>query len=151
MTSTEHKQPDSDWQECPTGEVGQLVSRLRTRRRRQTLTQAAVGVTGLCLLVVAGFFAIPSATVTEGEPSYGGITCSEVRRQAVAYVSGTLDQLIAEKIKSHLDECGSCRRRIEQMPATAFLPDRSPQMIAERNQPPVDSHLGELVAFSTRQ
>jgi len=109
----DHKS-DSGWQECPPGEVSQLVGRLRARRQRQTLRQVALGVAGLCLVLIAGNSLVHRVLSPAG-PNFGGITCSEVTRNAEAYVAGNLDAELVRRIDSHLDSCLYCRSIIERM------------------------------------
>ncbi len=109
----EHKS-DSEWQACPSGEVAELVGRLRARRRHETFRQVALGTAALCLVLIAG-----SALIHRGfkpaDPNFGGITCTEVAEHAEAYVAGTLDADLTQRIDMHLSRCPFCRDLIDQM------------------------------------
>ena len=106
---------NNGWQQCPPGEVTELVGRLRARRRHQTFRQVALGTAALCLVLIAGTSLVHRVTNHPAEPSSGSITCADVTKHAEAYAAGTLDEEMVRRIDSHLGECSFCRDLIQRM------------------------------------
>ena len=142
-------QPDPNsekWNSCPPGQLNQLADRLQaTRRTRSMLRQLQVvaGAATVLLVSILIFNRLP-----EQQPSFGGIPCSEVLRQADGFVAGELDSAIVQTIENHLEHCAACRKRIAAMqnPNTSkFFPQRkSAGTTASRNDK------SETVVIATR-
>jgi hypothetical protein len=140
MTREADQQSISDWHECPRGEVGRLVARLKSRRRREVVTQAVVAGTALSVIVIVGGFVIPSMLTTP-EPSFGGVTCSALRAHAEDYLAGTLDEETRQSIDRHLSICYSCREYLRSLhpgAAHAGLAAGSGYVVGRVNIPPAE-------------
>lgn len=102
---------DEGWTDCPAGEIGHLVDELRNHHRRatrrQSLKQAATGVSALAILILTGVYAVPHFALNQ--PEYGGIACVDVLRQADEYIAGRLEGGTAARIDVHLNACEQCR------------------------------------------
>jgi hypothetical protein len=91
-----------------------LVTRLKSRRRREVITQTVVAGTALSVILIVGGFIIPSMLMTP-EPNFGGVTCSKLRAHAEAYLAGTLDEETKQGIDQHLSLCFSCREYLRSL------------------------------------
>jgi len=107
----------SDWQQCRPGELGRVASSLRARHsRRQAFTafgKAAVAVS-LIMVAVAGVQYLQRQP-GGGDMHFGGISCTDVRKQAGEYMAGSLPVDISDKIAAHLTQCPMCRELMEKM------------------------------------
>ncbi len=103
------KSPDPDWTACPPGEIARLAGRLRRRSRRRLFLRAgaiaaAAGVAAAGVWVLRlGFDPKP-----EPEPNFGGITCTEARKLAEAYVKNELPPASRERVRQHISQCPHC-------------------------------------------
>ncbi len=107
------QQHDDAWDACPRGEVSQLVQGLHAQRKQQSIVRAATIAACLLLIGVVGLFALPNSEPRQ--PNYGGIVCSKVVQHARAFIDGSLDAEIADRIRVHLGECKGCRDKINGM------------------------------------
>jgi hypothetical protein len=134
---TKASSQDEQWQGCQTGEVSELVDRLRVRRRQRHVRQVSVGVVSIAILLLAGVYAIPHFRLVE--PSFGGIVCSEVQSLADEYIAGRLDGGTTERVDTHLEACDHCREFIANLRQSAashrVLPD-APSALAGAAGPP---------------
>ncbi len=64
-----------------------------------------------------GFWALRPRGMSE--PNFGGITCTEVRSNAMAMMAGTLPADLLQKIQTHLSQCVECQTMLEKMKADA--------------------------------
>lgn len=107
---TNHHSHD-DWRACRDGELGQLVGRLKQRRRRAQ--RRDLGVAGLLLLVVFLSGSLLLGLWQSANSVHAGIACSDVVQQADAYLAGELDAETTERIRQHLAECHYCQEKVE--------------------------------------
>lgn len=110
---------DNSWQDCPEGEIGDLVGQLNRKDRNQKILRIASGSTvGLCLFLGVAFFLNSSNRIQNpndpSEPNFGGITCSSVLESLVAYQSGSLNRDTSSQIDKHLKSCPHCRKVYEE-------------------------------------
>jgi anti-sigma factor RsiW len=110
----------SAWHECRPGEVGQLVDRLRTRRRRHAIARQAAVLTALCLAIGGGAF-LWSTRATHP----GGVTCDQVVANTAAFIHSELDRATMGKIERHLADCPHCRKYVERARREAAPPGSS--------------------------
>ena len=111
-------QKHDDWQDCPAGEIIQMVGRLnaaqqsiRTRKLYQT---AVVGV----LFVACGIVGV-GTLVNWSSSHYGGITCVECGEHLAAYHDfksqlGDMESALATSMTTHLENCTYCRNVFEK-------------------------------------
>lgn len=105
------------WIPCPRGSLGEFARREKTRQRRRFLVKASGVATVLALGGGVGFWALRPRGMAE--PNFGGVTCSEVRGNAMAMMSGTLPDDLVQKIQVHLSQCPDCQAFLEKMKADA--------------------------------
>jgi hypothetical protein len=115
--------PDHDaWQPCPSGEIGRMVGQLHTQRQRHQLKQFGGGVAALVL--VAAVVMAGRGLRTRQSPSgpiHGGIACSQVMPLLQAYRDDTLAPEVAERVRTHLEQCPNCGLKYRQMYAHATV------------------------------
>jgi hypothetical protein len=121
-------QPEGDWLPCPQGEVGQLVGRLRTRKRNlqiRRVTQLSLVATGVFAVAVSWFAFAPAPAPAKPAPiqaqTVASITCGEVRQRATEFVNGRVDGEMKARIEKHLHKCGSCAKFVKEHRPTAIL------------------------------
>ncbi len=95
------------WEDCCQGELGQMVDRMRTVRRRRFLSQASVAALTLAV-TGAGISFAGYRWWLSGDYRYGGIACSEVMRLLPKYHAGELDAQLSRQIAIHLEQCPDC-------------------------------------------
>jgi hypothetical protein len=110
MTNSQH---DSTWRPCPPGTLRSFAQGERSRSRRRTLTTLGSGIAAIVLMVLIGTWAFNQGGV--GEPSFGGITCTEVRSHAKEFMSGSLDAETSQQIRVHLQQCAPCQKLLGDM------------------------------------
>ncbi len=98
---------DSSWDSCPRGTLKQLGRRARSQRRQWRAFRVTAAAVAIFLVVGYSYRALAPHL---HEPSYGGITCTQVAQRMPAYREGTLDRELVVKIETHLDQCPDCRR-----------------------------------------
>ena len=134
----------STWEQCPAGEIGGMVRRIKGRRRKVLTLQLAGGaVFGMLIgLTCVTYFSKP-----DDEYKFGAITCAEVRENAEAYIAGRLDADLRARIKAHLQECPACRPRFRkttnEQTVRVTLPGRvvSAFAVSDDNRCPHDGHV----------
>ena len=120
MSSENPKQSDS-WQDCPQGEVGNLVSSLCRQKRNQRIVRGTAVIGFAVMLIAVGFtlshfMSQPTDPLLQGKgPRYAGICCEKVQLYGKEYLAGTLDTKISHHIDGHLEECKHCRTKFEKM------------------------------------
>jgi hypothetical protein len=101
--------PDPEvWQDCPPGQLAEMVGRIRFKERRRFLRQAAQGASALLVLGVGGAAAAQWIRA-DRPPRYGGLACSEVMQLMPDYRSHRLGEALAAKVAIHLEKCPHCR------------------------------------------
>lgn len=113
MISETPEQNDQQWQPCPAGEVAGLVKNLRQRRRSRRLQTMSVAVCGLAVAGLIGLYAVPHPLLVE--PSFGGVSCSEVKELADEYIAGRLDSETRAHIDEHLRACDRCQQLVTEL------------------------------------
>lgn len=119
-----------DWRPCPQGELGQLVGRLRSRRRNvqvRRLTQVSLAAGGVFAVAVAWFALSPNAPgpvapnpIIQAQP-VASISCGEVKKRTMDFVAGKVDDETKARIEKHLGKCGSCAKYVHEHRPTAGL------------------------------
>ena len=111
-------QPQNEqWQDCPAGELNQMVGRLNARQRQQRRKQIFTTAAACVLLVASGVF-VAGTALDPGGPRYGGITCDECKGHFVAFYEyksndGPFGEKLAASMKTHLEQCQPCRSLFE--------------------------------------
>ncbi len=114
-----HQETMSDWDDCPQGELSQMVRKLgasQTRARNRKLFQT--GVVSM-VLVACGVVVVGSMTGSNSM-SLGGITCSECVSSFAEYhahVTGVKpleDSKLATSLATHLAHCQMCQSRFNE-------------------------------------
>jgi len=102
-----------DWQTCPPGTLSEFAGKQKHLERRRFLMKTGGIASGLLLAAGVGFYTYRQNSRNEYE--FGGITCTEVRKNAPLLMAGTLDESIIRKIDIHLSKCPNCPEYMEQM------------------------------------
>lgn len=103
------------WMPCPRGSLGQFARREQTRQRRRFLVKASSVAAVVVLGGGVGFWAFgPRGS---SEPNFGGVTCTEVRTNAMAMMAGTLPADLMQRIQTHLSQCPDCQEFLKKMKA----------------------------------
>lgn len=102
---------------CPRGSLGKFARREQSRQRRRFLVKASSMAAVVALGSGVGFWTLRPRGMSE--PNFGGITCTEVRSNAMEMMAGTLPNDLMRKIQTHLSECGACQAFLEKMKADA--------------------------------
>lgn len=111
----EAKKPRGGWESCPLGTFGHLAGKLQGRIRRRVFLKSAV-VAVSALAVTGGVGALVwLQTRPPGEPTFAGLTCTQVINNAQSFACGELSQDMQEKMRSHLALCQNCRTRFQAM------------------------------------
>ena len=107
-----HEQSDDLWDACPPGVLRHQATAVR---RARAVRRALIvgGVAGLLMMVVwAGMPEEPEIRFQFGDKNYGGILCSQLRKELPGYRAGNLDQSMKVKIDEHLRMCPTCRNLV---------------------------------------
>jgi hypothetical protein len=123
--SNDPQQPGTpDWDECPPGEIGDLVGRLRGKRRQERVQAFGLAGAAAALLIAAGLVAMNrSAQTPAGEGILAaGIWCSEFLDQSDEYMAGQLDAARVQQMEGHLAECEHCRQKLREMQDSELPP-----------------------------
>ena len=102
----------AEWNECPAGSLSALSGRLRGRNRRRRFLQVAGAVS---LSVLAGGAVGVALLLRPKEHEFGGITCSEVTRNAGAFTRGEVQEPLLGKMRVHIAQCPMCGPRMRDM------------------------------------
>jgi len=126
--NNENTSPDP-WEACPPGQLNALARRLRTRRRQRTLQPLAVVATAAVVMFVVGWYAIDAS-----QPRYGGITCTDARSHAAAFLAKTLDSALTKSVNAHLHDCPHCQKYFEalQKSGAGEVPGTTPGQFPRR-------------------
>jgi hypothetical protein len=79
----------------------------------------ASGVSAVLLLVGSVAY-LNWGPVRPAEPNFGGITCTEVRANAMQYMAGNLEADLTQRISVHLEQCPDCQRFWKEMAGKAM-------------------------------
>lgn len=112
----QHVEPE--WQLCPAGTLKQAAREQRVRSRRRILFQT--GGAAAAALFAGWLGGTIVDRLASREPSFGGITCSNVRARVGDYMAGTLDQETSERIRIHLDQCEGCQAFMREMQSASL-------------------------------
>jgi hypothetical protein len=111
-------QTTNQWQPCPKGTLAKFASR-HARKSRNRRWAAGIGIAAMAFLCVWVFNpSQPSRPL--GEPSYGGITCSQVRQNLPAYKSESVDDSTRSRIDEHLRQCTICQQLVADSKPRSF-------------------------------
>ena len=96
-----------DWSPCQKGELNSLFRGMRNASPRSPRGKQLANVAGMLLVLLV----IASVTRTYMTKTNGplAISCAEVMKNLDRYVSGEIDQQLADRIRLHLKECDHCR------------------------------------------
>ena len=121
-----------DWNDCSSGEVSQMVNRLRAGHRRHQILQTTSAAVIVTIVLASGYFIKQVVLPSESGQVVAGIYCHEVRQLGKGYVAEELDENKSAQIKNHLADCESCRRFIENMMKNSQQPDAGADRNADR-------------------
>ncbi|MGE3805890.1 MAG: zf-HC2 domain-containing protein [Gemmataceae bacterium] len=111
----DEQSPGAPWSPCPPGELGRLGWRLHNRRRRRQFLRATAGVAGAALTAGVFWFFRDQLGGVGGEPTYAGLTCSEVRQLAPAMMMKKLPAEKVQQIEEHVALCTNCQQLFKKM------------------------------------
>lgn len=101
------------WQDVPDGKIGALTARLRKQERRPIAVRIAAPS---LLFLLSGLLAvqITHASYIEQERNnrIGGVSCSDVVRQADNYIIGKITGSLRTDIGFHLSNCPNCSKQV---------------------------------------
>jgi hypothetical protein len=110
---SEHSTINGGWQDVPDGKIGALSARLRKQERRPVAVRI---VAPTLLFLLSGVLAvqITHASYIEQERNnrIGGISCSDVVRQADNYIIGKITGSLRTDIGFHLSNCPNCSKQV---------------------------------------
>jgi Putative zinc-finger len=105
---TNQDQNYDQWQPVPKGTLAKYAS----RNARKSSYRRLAAVIGMAAMVLLGIYVFIPSQLGPNEPNYGGITCSQVRRNLSAYKSASLDASIRNRIDEHLRRCSICQQLV---------------------------------------
>jgi len=119
------EQEKSQWVPCSPGLLHEVA--MAPLARRRALLKLIAGGTGLA--AIGGGTAIgllASKSKKPGANPLGGIACLSVYDQMPKYLNGTLEELLAEQVTSHLMVCIKCRQMYKKMCSASESRPRKP-------------------------
>lgn len=111
--------PESQWAPCPPGILRKAILSSQARRRRNFLALIAGGTVmgaiggGATIGVLLSKY--ESGSNKPGGNPLGGMACISVYNKLPEYLTGDLDDKLAEQITSHLMDCLKCRQAYKKM------------------------------------
>lgn len=102
------------WEPCQSGQLRQVVRRLKIQRRNRTVAKSG-GLTVLLLVLLLGGGVLYQQSLAPCDHHEGGITCSETKSMLPDYIAGKLDHELALKVKAHLAHCPDCGPLYQKM------------------------------------
>lgn len=97
-------EPVRPWSPCPAGELARLGRKQRGRKQRRLfLRRMAAGSVVAATGGGLAWWLHPFA-----EPTFGGLTCSEIHQLAEGYAKNKLDESLHERVRQHLVLCPRC-------------------------------------------
>ncbi len=112
-----NEQRSDGWVECSAGELQNLVCELRAQRHRRVSRRALGAVTGIALVVLAGFVVQRVSDSAPYQPDH--FACHDVQPLLADFVSGNIDSDLALRIRHHLENCPHCETIYERLLALA--------------------------------
>lgn len=125
---------DAEWKPCPAGTLPRFAKQQRSRVFRRQLLQTG-GVASVAFLV-GGVSYLQFFRSTPGpiaEPNYGGVTCTEVRKNAREYLVGSLAEKRMWQFQKHLEECANCQAAFREMSTAMTSATGGSSMEVEQN------------------
>ncbi len=104
------REPEA-WQECPPGELKQMVGRIRLERRRDFVRTLAKGTAAVVVLGAGGLV----ASQWMHTPTHGKLACSKVTELMPDYKARRLDSDLMERVATHLANCSKCNAHYQEM------------------------------------
>ena len=120
MNENTNAQCLEDWEPCESGELRQMVWRVKTERRNREIIKVGGAFVVLLLCAFAATL-IWQQMNASGKYDYGGISCKEVKSHLEAFKEGKIhDQQLVDSLRIHLDKCPHCGPAYKKMsePAT---------------------------------
>ena len=102
----------AEWDECPAGTLSALSGKLQGRKRRRRFLQVA---SAMSLAVLGGGAVGIALLLRPNDYDFGGITCSEVARNADAFAHGEVREPLLGKMRVHIAQCPMCGPRMRDM------------------------------------
>lgn len=114
------------WKPLPPGSLTAFAKRARSKRRRKQFTRATVPGAAVIILLLL----VPqlSNSPQQTQPRFDGVTCNEVASHVESFMAKELEPKWIAAIEIHLNQCPTCRQRIESM--------RGAKSLASQNQKP---------------
>ncbi len=106
---------ETGWKPCRTGEISDLIHRIRRRRCLAITTRAGIGVAIVLFVALLVPNVISIRSQLRGNAVVVGITCREVQDLADEYLAGSLAPQIRDEIDEHLAECAGCNAFINDL------------------------------------
>jgi len=123
---------DSRWLPCESGTLSAFAASDKRRRQNRFLAKVG-GVSVLLLLGTLGYMTIVPHQAIENESAqgmlFGGVTCSEVHANEIAYRSGDISPELKQKISVHLRECSHCRSFMLPIEEQVFRIDTKDRLV----------------------
>lgn len=140
------KQTESDnWEACPPGEVGSLVTGLRRRRRVHNSKLAAGIAASVLFVVLLGNFAL--TTLSKPAPEFAAMNCRQLQGLAQDYVDGKLEEKVAVRVEQHAKKCKRCQALIARLKK-----EKVEEKVTERKSlPPDGSEVEGLLSIRLSQ
>ena len=123
MASTERENSNSAdvaWEECPAGELTQMVTRLDAAEQRRRSKQI-YGTALISTVVFAGVVLAMGTFFDSGTTNYGGIDCAYCRNHLAEYFPHLNGDAVLEdaqfvaSMKTHLEKCTFCRAKFRSL------------------------------------
>jgi hypothetical protein len=87
-----------DWEPCDSGELRQVVWRVKTERRNRDMLKAGGAVIVLLLCAFAATLIWQQVSQSDSN-DYGGISCKEVKSHLAAFAQGKIqDEQLAKRV-----------------------------------------------------
>jgi anti-sigma factor RsiW len=119
------KNSDAGWAPCPPGELVQMASGLRLRRRRRVAARAAAALSVVLAIGLASYWSLRGNAPPAPAPSgslHAGLYCSQVRELLADYRAGKLEPKLQLRVEGHLAECPPCRARLAKLTSQSARP-----------------------------
>ena len=127
MTEHETNTTRDDWNDCPAGEIQQMVARERSRRTSRRLTRAVSATSVVAVLMIAVFVGGRRFLNQPGPAQDGGgtvakiltaISCEEVVKYLPAYLNDTLHRDHPHAYSAvfvHVNHCPHCDAKKKEL------------------------------------
>lgn len=104
------------WQECPPGELKEMVAQIRVGQRREFLRTLARGSAAVVILGSGGVVA-SQWMLREGAGGHGHLACGKVMDLLPEYAAHRLDTDLTQRVAAHLAKCPPCKAHYQEMVA----------------------------------